>query len=1780
MAKQVSEILVKLGIQGAEGLDKLKSSFRELEKAIGPSNATIEKARRSIVEFGEASGRTEQLIRGQLEAFKGLRSQAEIGSATYGKLVNSIAQLETELKGSTAAIEKQREAILRSTSSSEKSAQAFQQQINALKQLQQQTRPGSSAFAQLGKDIDTARGKLTGLASEAQEFSRALNQGFGATPEKLSGQIAALRRGMVSLRFDSEKYLETLERIRLMTITQAGRTGRAEVIAGFQAYQNPTFTGGYASPGRLPDLPNTTAALEQQLSELTAELANVERGSARYVNVSNQMAGIQRQLRNELTGTAEAFRRLDIAQTGVERRADKIAGIQEYYRTQGPMAPGVGGFRDPATGAIIAAGARTPGRIQVEEAAYPTPIGPQAFPEAGKRAQEAIQRSLDDVNRIYEDARIRRVELQSKYDQIQIDKMLDGLDLEGRVREKGFKDELAAFDRQLEIRDRKRRGRLTTGQAVQSAGAIISGGIFGGPEGFLGGLGGFAAGLAIPGLGPVGGAFAGAAGGAQLGGLRQAAGAAAEYAAEIRRLQLALQGVVYSFEDYKSALGAIESASQQFNIPILQSTQQFTKLSAAVIGSGGTIKDAENTFKGLSASVLATGGSIQDVNGALVAAAQVFSKGKVSAEELRGQIGERLAGAFALFAESSDKSTKELDADLQAGEVTLAQFVQFVEFSLKKYGRTAQIIADSPEQAGARLDLALKNLQKNIGDALGPSGAAFQDFAARSIRGIDRLINKLIELKAIQPGAGFYQEQVLGKQMSIQELETALLEAGSRETALRKSVVPGLGFMADLLPGVKEATKEVKILEEALVKLRLIEKETNKEKKQRQDDEVKAEKEKLGQQYLQAAEQREEALLDARRQREEQIAKIRKDAVEQAAQIERQLGDERRQIERDIERTRREMEFGAGELDRLRRLAAGEDPEVIEAERKAAEIGQRASEDRIKVQEDLLNKEFEQKRTIADFQKNTAKQIAEANENYAKHIGEIQNNFAKASAKIIEEGSGNAAKRLTLAAQIVSQILQRTSLNQQRVQQFGLQPINEPSGFVGGRPVYGNLKPAEVPEQIKRIDQNLEQLLRKLSAPQGNQSSLPAFRASSGGIGEQFISLLQNEKGYEDVAGLLPLPIQRMQQQAARPLRMVWESIQDAMEGIYGATEKQIKRTFKPDPVRNQQVLQRIQKTQEAILNWNPLEAQWKETENQIREQKRSKASRMPISSFVAITKDIHQGMSEELRKAGALATRANERSFFDFSDFVSPQQQQILTIGIRESLSAAMDQSFSELRQLNGKAGNDPSATPSFSNAIQKLAPVINQFRGLFQQILSQEAASGHRYAQDAMKKFGMQAPVSEQFYRSLQYTQPGILQEQLEKLMEQPRIQPGIEGQFEGAILPGRGFNISRLTRNFGNIASASPGPLGLLAQAIQGAAPTSQLRQQGAQQQIQQINQNQLREQFGVLSEITQTSRDTYKTLQDQTREIELQIQYLNEGYEPAIAKELTTLQQSHETQKRRLQLQAQTLINQGENVEAVTQQYNLELQNLDTLNNQNKQLAIQNEQRNKAIQDAAQLKDAILNPLQQGLTQAFDLLINGTENWGNSLRQIGATILQDIARQLIQIYVINQAISAIGKLFPKPAANGMAFAQNGIQPFAMGGIVTKPTFFKYANGGTFGNGVMGEAGPEAIMPLKRGVDGKLGVAARLDGAMKRYRATPGSAAAAAEGDSASLAAAGATAMEPIDVRYSVERINNVDYVTADQFQAGMAQAAQQGAIQGERRAMRTLTNSAAARGRLRI
>jgi len=201
---------------------------------------------------------------------------------------------------------------------------------------------------------------------------------------------------------------------------------------------------------------------------------------------------------------------------------------------------------------------------------------------------------------------------------------------------------------------------------------------------------------------------------------------AARYSAEIEKLEIALKGVTKSQEDYNKALKIISTTSKTLNVPIAASTKQFTQLAASVLGAGGTIEQAETVFTGVSNAIKATGGNAEDVQSAIRAMSQIFGKGKVSAEELQGQLGERLAGAVVKFAEANGSSLQDLQKDLRDGVVGLDQVIKFAEKLNIDFRDTAIQIANSSADAGQRLRTFQDLLKRDIGKAAQPIGAAFQ----------------------------------------------------------------------------------------------------------------------------------------------------------------------------------------------------------------------------------------------------------------------------------------------------------------------------------------------------------------------------------------------------------------------------------------------------------------------------------------------------------------------------------------------------------------------------------------------------------------------------------------------------------------------------------------------------------------------------------------------------------------------------------------------------------------------------------------------------------------------------------------------------------------------------------------------------------------------------------------------------------------------------------------------------------------------------------------------
>jgi len=117
---------------------------------------------------------------------------------------------------------------------------------------------------------------------------------------------------------------------------------------------------------------------------------------------------------------------------------------------------------------------------------------------------------------------------------------------------------------------------------------------------------------------------------------------------------------------------------------------------------------------------------------------------------------------------------------------------------------------------------------------------------------------------------------------------------------------------------------------------------------------------------------------------------------------------------------------------------------------------------------------------------------------------------------------------------------------------------------------------------------------------------------------------------------------------------------------------------------------------------------------------------------------------------------------------------------------------------------------------------------------------------------------------------------------------------------------------------------------------------------------------------------------------------------------------------------------------------------------------------------------------IGDLADGVARAISTAFRGALSDGKSFR----SLLGDIARSFADI-ALKAAIRPLGNLVGGLVGNlfaGTNPALGGVTPFAKGGVIAAPRYFPLGQG----LGVMGEAGAEAVMPLQRGADGRLGVA----------------------------------------------------------------------------------------------
>jgi len=285
----------------------------------------------------------------------------------------------------------------------------------------------------------------------------------------------------------------------------------------------------------------------------------------------------------------------------------------------------------------------------------------------------------------------------------------------------------------------------------------------GGKKGAMGaaGKGALASAALIPGVAPLAvGGFAGAAGAktagaAAVGGgigvavaaavqgtvaLVEFAKASAQVAADMDRMRVALSGVVPDQESYNDSLKKITKISGKYSLSQKTILKGFTQLQASADAAGFTVEDTGKLMEGLLARTLASGKGIEEFKGVMLAASQILSKGKLQAEEARGQIGERIPGFMADLATSMKVEMKTLDKMMEQGEVTLQHFFKLGEDLLANNEKIAVKMANSYANAGARLEASTEKLQIALGGRSMIIGAKFQ----QGLKGVVDTVEKVI----------------------------------------------------------------------------------------------------------------------------------------------------------------------------------------------------------------------------------------------------------------------------------------------------------------------------------------------------------------------------------------------------------------------------------------------------------------------------------------------------------------------------------------------------------------------------------------------------------------------------------------------------------------------------------------------------------------------------------------------------------------------------------------------------------------------------------------------------------------------------------------------------------------------------------------------------------------------------------------------------------------------------------------------------------------------------
>lgn len=210
---------------------------------------------------------------------------------------------------------------------------------------------------------------------------------------------------------------------------------------------------------------------------------------------------------------------------------------------------------------------------------------------------------------------------------------------------------------------------------------------------------------------------------------------------ELKRMETALKSVTGSQMEADRAMKFVAETSDRLGINLLVAADGYAKLVASAKGTAVEGRETQELFLAIAESSRALGLAAEDTSGILRAFGQVMSKGKVQAEELRGQIGERLYGAFQKAAEAMGVTTADLDKMLEQGKVGLEIIPELTRVLRDDFSAAAEEAAKGPAAEFERFN----NTLVEIGGVLARFLLPPLQVLSTTLRGVARAAEFVVE---------------------------------------------------------------------------------------------------------------------------------------------------------------------------------------------------------------------------------------------------------------------------------------------------------------------------------------------------------------------------------------------------------------------------------------------------------------------------------------------------------------------------------------------------------------------------------------------------------------------------------------------------------------------------------------------------------------------------------------------------------------------------------------------------------------------------------------------------------------------------------------------------------------------------------------------------------------------------------------------------------------------------------------------------------------------------